>query len=222
MQSEQEKISAAATCKRNARLLARNWARGERRRRRRFLILGLVLLALCLAWLGPLFWSNPSIRPNPKTAQNDSGPRYAWVQMLPVKDGANRRLARAIVADGEPCPFVVEDRQRQEMRPRPARVRAAFPVQVCEVDIAADSAAWLGSRPLPVWPENPDTIAVIGDTGCRIVSYRAPQRCDDPDDWPFVRVAKSLSREIKTTPPLPSSSMSATFIIAKSPAPTAT
>jgi hypothetical protein len=77
MQSEQKKSSAVATRERNARLLVRDWARGERRRRRRFLILGLVVLALCLPWLAPLFWSNASTRPNPKTAQNDSGPRLA-------------------------------------------------------------------------------------------------------------------------------------------------
>jgi hypothetical protein len=173
-------------------------ARSEQHRRarslRRFawiLISTLLLLTLLAAvWVGPAWYKYPMAI---ESAQAD----YIWVQMLPDSESAGGgRLARAIVSKGDQCPSVVENGRILEMRKHVARVRAAFPILVCERELASESEAHIGSHSLPIRPADPDTILVIGDTGCRIVHYQDAQPCFDGIQWPFEQIAKSAAAEL--------------------------
>ena len=119
----------------------------------------------------------------PGGAQQTELPR-AWVELS--ADGA--LSVRAVVAPGTACPQVTAD---GAVLPSVARGQPAadFPVQVCEtraplntVRLSADGAA------LPVLPPTVRRIAVIGDTGCRVVVGFA-QDCNNPAAWPFAAIA---------------------------------
>jgi hypothetical protein len=130
--------------------------------------------------------------------------RYAWVQMLPDRDGMpGGRLVRAIVTRGNACPALMQDHVSVQMTIRPAPVRAAFPIVLCEAALAASSDAWLGTRRLPLRPSDPRNIVVLGDTGCRMVYYDdAPQRCTSGVDWPFAAIASEAAAVAAKSPSL--------------------
>jgi Calcineurin-like phosphoesterase len=120
--------------------------------------------------------------------------KYVWIQMLPDAHGQpGGRLVRAIVTQGGGCPTIVEDRKPVQMSIRSAPARAAFPVVLCQAELAAASDAWIGTRPLPARPSDPHDVIVIGDTGCRMVYYEPPQGCTSGLDWPFAAVASSAA-----------------------------
>src|SRR5207237_1175894 len=108
------------------------------------------------------------------------------------------RLVRAIVAAGERCPPLVEDGKSSEMIERAGRVRAAFPISICEARIGAESEAWVANLRLPARPADPRDVIVLGDTGCRIVHYDRdkPQSCLSGVEWPFATVAVSAAKAI--------------------------
>jgi hypothetical protein len=124
--------------------------------------------------------------------------KYAWVQMLPDRrDGnAGGRLVRAIVAERDGCPTVTEDGRPQAMRKRSPPSRTAFPVLICETELAVQSAAQLDGRMLPARPIEPNDIVVIGDTGCRMVFHSQDQSCFDGEEWPFRSNAASAAAKI--------------------------
>jgi hypothetical protein len=68
---------------------------------------------------------------------------------------------------------------------------SAFPVLTCELALTAtDSRAAVGGRTLPLPKRSPQRIVVIGDSGCRLKAPEgAYQACNDPEAWPFARVA---------------------------------
>jgi hypothetical protein len=72
---------------------------------------------------------------------------------------------------------------------------SAFPVLTCELTLAAGTArAVVGGRALPLPKREPQRIVVIGDSGCRIkASDDAYQACNDPEAWPFARVAAAAA-----------------------------
>ncbi len=112
----------------------------------------------------------------------------AWMQFTP--DGGVE--ARAVVA-GETCP-----RLRIDGASRPMAVRAPrdgdFPT-VCAAPVPRGARALsLDGRPLPLPRAHPRRILVIGDTGCRIKSG-AIQACNDPEAWPFPRLAREEARQ---------------------------
>lgn len=121
--------------------------------------------------------------------------KYLWVQLMP-DNGTTRggRLVRAIVTAGRDCPVVTKDRTTIAMDPRAPAVRAAFPILLCETVLLDGGEARVGSRLLPERPLEPDTIVVLGDTGCRMVHYQI-QPCRSDDDWPFAAVAASAEKK---------------------------
>jgi hypothetical protein len=168
--------------------------RSRRRAIRQAWIRGFAIAApLILISIGVLCWDRPVF-----TALTiEVEPDYAWVQMLPdAGNDEGDRIARAIVTRGDRCPSVRVDGRILQMHRRSSRVRASFPVLMCEREVAATSDARIGAAKLPVRPNNPDTVVVIGDTGCRIVNYERPQRCNDHTDWPFARVAQRVEEAI--------------------------
>jgi hypothetical protein len=114
-----------------------------------------------------------------------------WVQLGP--DGT--AIVRAI-ADGA-CPSVIFDGAAVPMNLRAAPGQAfgnvkpaQFPVHGCEVVAPPGAiAAMLDGRPLPLPRPNPRRIVVFGDTGCRLKTGDPWQACNDPNAWPFAKIA---------------------------------
>jgi len=122
--------------------------------------------------------------------------KYAWVQMLPDdSEFHGGRLARAIVTRGDRCPQIMVDGRGENMIPRRSPIWNAFPVLVCEARLQNSSDAWIGTDRLPVRPDNPQDIVVLGDTGCRIVYWQI-QPCRSGVAWPFAAVAMQAASKI--------------------------
>jgi hypothetical protein len=155
-----------------------------------------LLLALAVA---ALYRFGPSIR---WTKARGGDPKYVWAQMLPENLGGGR-LVRAIVAAGERCPRLVENGKSSEMSERAGRVRAAFPISICEARIGAGSEAWVANLRLPARPADPRDVVVLGDSGCRMVHYdrrNNPQSCLSGVEWPFAAVAASAAKAVGSAP----------------------
>jgi len=111
----------------------------------------------------------------------------AWLQY-----GADGKPQARAVVDAAPCPAVTVDGHEQPMQRR-AAPRAGFPDLVCEASVPASArSVRIGERDLPAPAHDPQTIVVLGDTGCRIAPLNV-QSCDDPDAWPLPRTARTIS-----------------------------
>ena len=125
----------------------------------------------------------------------------AWVEI----GSGNATIARAVTAAAS-CPTIAVNGVSQSMNLRsaagtvPLRTTAStpalskpsvFPVQTCEMTLpAGTTSAVVGGKTLPLPKASPQTIVVIGDTGCRMKSSGAQwQACSDPTQWPFQRMA---------------------------------
>lgn len=111
----------------------------------------------------------------------------AWTQLGPH----GVLLARAIVR-GQ-CPQITVDGRRVALRVR-AAPGSNFQVRSCQAALprGARNVA-LGERRLPVLTNRVQTIAVFGDTGCRIelIFFQA---CNDPNKWPFPAIVKLIAQ----------------------------
>lgn len=140
--------------------------------------MSIVLLMLSLLVSGP---ANASI---PGPAQVD----VAWLQFGP--DGS--LLLRAIT-HAEVCPPTAIGNRTVPMTER-AVPGPAFPVRSCEAVLPkGERRADVAGRRLVVPDHPPRRIAVIGDTGCRLKQVDGFQACNDPQQWPFARIARSLA-----------------------------
>lgn len=121
----------------------------------------------------------------PASAQSSSL-LAAWTQV--GRGGA--LLARTIVRGS--CPSLSVDARTLPMRVR-AAPGPAFDVRSCEATIPRNArrVSVLGRR-LPLPRPELQTIAVLGDTGCRIELIFI-QACNDPTKWPFPVVAKLIA-----------------------------
>ena len=110
----------------------------------------------------------------------------AWTQALPDGNFEARLIVRA------PCPQISIDDKLRPMRDRAAPAKN-FLVHACTADLPRDanSVNVLGHQ-LPAPPHHLRTIAVTGDSGCRIeiVFFQA---CNDPNKWPFPAVAQQIA-----------------------------
>jgi hypothetical protein len=114
-----------------------------------------------------------------------------WTELGP--DGGSSVRA---ITDGA-CPAVSFDGVAIQMNVRsdPAQKfgnvkPAQFPVRGCEVAVPAGAVvALLDGKPLPVARPNPRRIVIFGDTGCRLLAGNPTQACNDPNAWPFPKVA---------------------------------
>jgi hypothetical protein len=115
-----------------------------------------------------------------------------WVELGP--DG--NASARAITDDAA-CPAVIFDGVAAPMATRSAPgqnfgnvKQASFPVRGCEVAVPAGAVVGLlDGKPLPLPRPNPQRIVMFGDTGCRLKTGDPTQACNDPNAWPFPKVA---------------------------------
>jgi Calcineurin-like phosphoesterase len=117
-----------------------------------------------------------------------------WVELGP--DGSS---TVRVVTDNV-CPTVMFDGSPVAMRTRSdsgvkfQNVKPAeFPVHGCEVAVPAGAtSAVVEGRALPLARPNPQRIAILGDTGCRLQGATL-QDCNDPQSWPFPRIAADIA-----------------------------
>jgi len=114
--------------------------------------------------------------------------------------GPQGPVARTVHKNAKDCPSLTLDGTPQPMGVRMAPQtgkNAAFPVLVCELLIpSGTTSASLGKRKLPLPPATLASIAVIGDTGCRLKSGHHGgqfQDCDVTAQWPFSVLAASVA-----------------------------
>jgi hypothetical protein len=110
-----------------------------------------------------------------------------WVQY--AADGLPHVRA---IASGASCPSLTIG-----TRTIPLAVRSGpepgFPDTVCESTLPANAAgARVGNVTLPAIPKAPQTIAMFGDTGCRLKGKEV-QACNDPAAWPFATIASDIA-----------------------------
>ncbi|MDR6979907.1 hypothetical protein J2X68_006644 [Streptomyces sp. 3330] len=152
----------------------------------------------------------PGTTPPPGTG-NPNGEAWAWTQLT-----SRGTQIRYVTTDSSgTCPSVrytlgiVRTAYRMRLLSRPAPPQ--FPTTVCElvVPLGAYDAVLAQSTvaaavvhpanrqlPLPNWTANtrPGTIAVLGDSGCRVTTAGPEQDCaDHQNGWPFPRIANSAA-----------------------------
>ncbi len=101
-------------------------------------------------------------------------------------------IARAVRT--ETCPQITIDGSTGTMNIR-ALPNAEHPNVVCETAVPSGSKSVSidgQSMPLPV--AEPQRIALIGDTGCRLKGPDSYQACNDPAQWPFATTAATSTR----------------------------
>ena len=131
--------------------------------------------------------------PAPTRAASDS-PDYTYVLL-----GAQGPIARAIYIDASDCPLIKVDDKDQPMNARIGD-KTAFPILVCEFLVPAGTKKLeLKGRKLPLPPDALQSVAVIGDTGCRIGADSDndsddSQDCDQVSEWPFSELAANVAK----------------------------
>ncbi len=127
--------------------------------------------------------------------QADSRILVQWVELGPDGSSSVRAITDevcpSVVFDGTVVPMVVRTEPTQKFGGvKPAQ----FPVRSCEVAVPVGSVtAMLDDRPLPLARPNPQRIVILGDSGCRLEDGRAPQACNDPNAWPFSKIAAAAA-----------------------------
>jgi hypothetical protein len=121
-------------------------------------------------------------------AQPAAGSSIVWVELGP----SGAVIARAITTDPA-CPEITLGPASQPMQVRAQPSPPDYPVLVCEAAIPAGVAsASVAGQALPLPKPSPTRIVVIGDAGCRLSAEKV-QACNDPQSWPFERVAASAA-----------------------------
>jgi len=113
-----------------------------------------------------------------------------WVELGP----RNQTIVRAITKDSI-CPTLIINKTY----PLPMTTRAvkskAFAVTTCETTIPADAVnVEINNQSLRLPKKNPQRIAVLGDTGCRLKWGVPPQACNDPNKWPFKKIIAQVTK----------------------------
>ena len=118
-----------------------------------------------------------------------------WVQLGADGSSSVRAIADdacpSVSFDGIAVPMIVRSEPAQKL----AGVKPAqFPVFGCEVAVPAGSvAAVLDRKPLPLARPNPQRIVIFGDSGCRLFNGATAQACNDPNSWPFPKIARAAA-----------------------------
>ena len=112
-----------------------------------------------------------------------------WLQLGP----GGSQLARAVTT-ASTCPAA-----RFDDRPVALELRAGpgpnFAARSCEAVVPPYvRRITVAEREIRVAPRPARRIAVLGDTGCRLKKVDGFQACNDPQQWPFGRIAQSVAR----------------------------
>ncbi|AJX24552.1 Ser/Thr protein phosphatase family protein [Burkholderia pseudomallei] len=181
-------------------------------------ILRAAALSLTLAGAALFHACTSSVDNQPDAASAPANIQAAWVEI----GDANQAIARVITnyapppaAPGEPapavCPQLNADGKIARMTLRVAAGTAAqrptasdpadskpssFPVSVCETTLPANAKdVSVASRALPLPKAEPQRVAIVADTGCRMKKAdNAFQACSDATVWPFATIAASIAK----------------------------
>jgi calcineurin-like phosphoesterase family protein len=132
--------------------------------------------------------------------------------------GAQGPVARAVVLAGRTgvvpqCPAIVVDGKPPQTMGVRTRPNADFPILVCEHVVPADAtSALIDKQALPLPPNELKSIAVFGDTGCRLKAGKDADDEDEADEaaaaveksddgkyqnckteWPFERISETIA-----------------------------
>jgi predicted phosphodiesterase len=133
--------------------------------------------------------------------------------------GGQGAVARAVIPAGTTgvapaCPAIVVDGTSQTMSLR-AAPDTNFPILVCEFALPASAkTATVAGQPLPLPPDKLNSVAVLGDTGCRLKAAKGDnaaavhdtdeadeieeggkfQDCNNTDDWPFAPMSATIAK----------------------------
>ena len=128
----------------------------------------------------------------------------AYALAAPRAESPSGLVARAVVPAGSTCPSlrVTDERGRTRttpmaVRPTPPNTSPAFDaITVCSAAVPATAvrASIAGVRVPARMPERVDRLALLGDSGCRVVSWQV-QDCASVEAWPFARVAQAIAAE---------------------------
>ncbi|MHB1211251.1 MAG: metallophosphoesterase [Candidatus Nanopelagicales bacterium] len=134
-----------------------------------------------------------------------SAPISAYTLVAPLSTAASGLVVRAVMPAGARCPEVEVARQRDgkvrfervAMRERtaPATTYPAFSsILVCSAHLPVDATgASVAGRPVPAaLPAVIDEMALVSDTGCRILSFEV-QDCSSPAAWPLAAISQSIA-----------------------------
>ena len=155
----------------------------------RLSILALLVLVLPGALLGSSGLAQSSATPvaSPAATPQAVSSWPSWTQLGPD----DVILVRAVRA--ETCPQISIDGVISEMDLH-APATAQHPNVVCEAMVPPTSTAVsIEGKSLPLPVIDPQRIAVIGDTGCRMKAPDSFQNCNDPNAWPFSRTASTAA-----------------------------
>jgi len=118
----------------------------------------------------------------------DDGIISSWVQA-----GPNGTTIARVITQRDICPGIRLDGVNVTMNERQAP-NDDFPVLVCEIIVPQGTiSASVSGRDLKLPVDNPKKLIIIADTGCRLETGDVPQSCNDPEAWPFERIAHTAS-----------------------------
>ncbi len=145
-----------------------------------------LLISLSLYDLSPGFSANTKTLLE-KGQTKDIPPTSMWLEL-----GVDGVPIARLITRASSCPVIVTDGQSHPMEIR-LRPTDEFPVLVCEYKIPiAIKSIQINGKSLPLLKPNPQKIAVIGDTGCRLKG-KSIQNCNDPKQWPFKEIAETVA-----------------------------
>lgn len=127
-------------------------------------------------------------------ALQDAAAHAAAEASYVVLGEAGVAIARAVTRDAQ-CPDIVLDGDPTQMTLRVPADGDRFPVAVCELELPATvTRAEIDGAALPMPPSaGLSSIAIIGDTGCRMKKGMAFQACNDRAAWPFATIASDAA-----------------------------
>lgn len=144
--------------------------------------------------------------PAPATAETSIAP-IAYTLVAPQSQSPSGLITRAVLAAGTPCPSLVTfdavtktpTSTPMAVRPTPANTGTAYTsVVVCEVavpqGVLGKGVVDTGTSVKPEVPtalEAVDTMAILGDTGCRI--FVSVQECNNTQKWPLAAISAAIA-----------------------------
>jgi len=121
-------------------------------------------------------------------SSNNNGILSKWVQY-----GPSGSVIARIISDQEECPDIIIDNNIEKMSVRD-QPDSDFEVLTCETIIPQGTeTVSIEGNELVLPKPSPTRMVVIGDTGCRLETGDVPQSCNDPDAWPFEKIANTAA-----------------------------
>ena len=133
--------------------------------------------------------------------------RYAYSVLAPTSASPSQLIVRTVQPAGDACPSLTATISGSEVnlplseRPAPSNTGSSFSsVIVCELAVPsnAESSGTVtftggATTTVPTAVQTVSSLAVIGDTGCRLVD-NIQQECDSDKQWPLRIFAKQIAQ----------------------------